>query len=133
MAISKLEQTGGAKLRLTLDKSRIPREMWDDPRLLEAETQIALAMHEPTRRYSFCIHEAAHGVHAMRAGAKMLQYFGPMVKSYGGLVIEFERGEIQLAEGQMTTIPRGLRHPTRPVGRRSVNLTFEAANSETTI
>jgi mannose-6-phosphate isomerase-like protein (cupin superfamily) len=50
----------------------------------------------------------------------------------GGLVIEFEQGEIQLAEGQMTTIPRGLRHRTRPVGRRSVNLTFEAANTETT-
>jgi mannose-6-phosphate isomerase-like protein (cupin superfamily) len=49
----------------------------------------------------------------------------------GGLVIEFEHGEIRLAEGQMTTIPRGLRHRTRPVGRRSVNLTFEAANTET--
>jgi mannose-6-phosphate isomerase-like protein (cupin superfamily) len=49
----------------------------------------------------------------------------------GGLVIEFEDGEIQLAEGQMTTIPRGRRHRTRPVGRRTVNLTFEAANTET--
>ena len=33
-----------------------------------------------------------------------------------GLVIEFEHGEIQLAEGQMTTIPRGLRHRTRAGG-----------------
>ena len=49
----------------------------------------------------------------------------------GGLVIEFEHGQIQLARGQMTTVPRGLRHRTRPVGRRSVNLTFEAANMET--
>ena len=49
----------------------------------------------------------------------------------GGLVIEFEHGEIQLAPGQMTTVPRGLRHRTRPVGRRSVNLTFEAAHTET--
>jgi len=49
----------------------------------------------------------------------------------GGLVIEFEYGEIQLASGQMTTVPRGLRHRTRPLGRRSVNLTFEAANTET--
>jgi mannose-6-phosphate isomerase-like protein (cupin superfamily) len=49
----------------------------------------------------------------------------------GGLVIEFELGEIQLAEGQMATIPRGLRHRTRPLGHRSVNLTFEAANTET--
>jgi mannose-6-phosphate isomerase-like protein (cupin superfamily) len=49
----------------------------------------------------------------------------------GGLVIEFEHGEIQLAPGQMTTVPRGLRHRTRPLGRRSVNLIFEAANTET--
>ena len=49
----------------------------------------------------------------------------------GGLVIEFERGEIKLAPGQMVTVPRGLRHRTRPEGDRSVNLTFEAANAET--
>jgi mannose-6-phosphate isomerase-like protein (cupin superfamily) len=49
----------------------------------------------------------------------------------GGLVIEFEDGEIQLAPGQMTTVPRGLRHRTRPLGSRSVNLIFEAANTET--
>jgi len=49
----------------------------------------------------------------------------------GGLFIEFEQGELQLAPGQMTTIPRGVRHRTRPVSDRSVNLTFEAANAET--
>jgi len=49
----------------------------------------------------------------------------------GVLVIEFEHGEIQLAPGQMATVSRGVRHRTRPLGRRSVNLTFEAANTET--
>jgi mannose-6-phosphate isomerase-like protein (cupin superfamily) len=49
----------------------------------------------------------------------------------GGLVIEFEQGEIQLAPGQMATVCRGMRHRTRPVGRRSVNLTFEAAATKT--
>src|SRR5215469_164807 len=49
----------------------------------------------------------------------------------GGLVIEFEQGELQLAPGQMTTIPRGVRHRTRPMSDRSVNLTLEAANAET--
>jgi mannose-6-phosphate isomerase-like protein (cupin superfamily) len=50
----------------------------------------------------------------------------------GGLIIEFESGgEIQLAPGQMVTVARGVRHRTRPLGGRSVNLTFEAANSET--
>ncbi len=49
----------------------------------------------------------------------------------GGLVIEFEHGEIQLAAGQMATVSRGVPHRTRPLGRRSVNLTFEAANTKT--
>jgi mannose-6-phosphate isomerase-like protein (cupin superfamily) len=49
----------------------------------------------------------------------------------GGLQIEFEQGELHLAPGQMTTVPRGVRHRTRPLGSRSVNLTFEAANAET--
>lgn len=49
----------------------------------------------------------------------------------GGLVIEFEHGEIQLAPGQMVTVSCGVRHHTRPLGIRSVNLTFEAANIET--
>src|SRR5262245_61912409 len=49
----------------------------------------------------------------------------------GGLVIEFEQGEIQLAPGQMATVCRGTRHRTRPMGRRSVNLTFEAADTKT--
>ena len=49
----------------------------------------------------------------------------------GGLIVEFEHGELQLGPGQMTTVPRGVRHRTRPSGHRSVNLTFEAANAET--
>src|SRR5450432_1396654 len=49
----------------------------------------------------------------------------------GGLNIEFEDGTLELGPGQMVTVPRGLRHRTRPVGDRSVNLTFEAGNAET--
>jgi mannose-6-phosphate isomerase-like protein (cupin superfamily) len=49
----------------------------------------------------------------------------------GRLNIEFEDGTLELGPGQMVTIPCGLRHRTRPVGDRSVNLTFEAANAET--
>ena len=40
--------------------------------------------------------------------------------------------KIQLGPGQMVTVSRAVRHRTRPVGGRSVNLTFEAANAETT-
>jgi mannose-6-phosphate isomerase-like protein (cupin superfamily) len=49
----------------------------------------------------------------------------------GRLCIEFEVGSRELAVGQMLTIPRGVRHRTRPVGARSVNLTFELAQTET--
>jgi mannose-6-phosphate isomerase-like protein (cupin superfamily) len=49
----------------------------------------------------------------------------------GRLCIEFESGSRQLDPGQLLTIPRGVRHRTRPVGARSVNLTFELAQSET--
>jgi len=49
----------------------------------------------------------------------------------GRLKIEFEDGTLELGPGQMATVPRGVRHRTRPSGDRSVNLTFEAANAET--
>jgi mannose-6-phosphate isomerase-like protein (cupin superfamily) len=49
----------------------------------------------------------------------------------GVLAIEFEQGVIELKPGQLLTIPKGRKHRTRPVGARSVNLTFEAASSET--
>jgi mannose-6-phosphate isomerase-like protein (cupin superfamily) len=49
----------------------------------------------------------------------------------GRLAIEFENGSLELDPGQLLTIPSGVRHRTRPVGARSVNLTFELAHSET--
>src|ERR1700730_14059932 len=49
----------------------------------------------------------------------------------GRLKIEFEDGALELGPGQMVTVPRGVRHRTRPVGDRSVNITFEAAKAET--
>jgi mannose-6-phosphate isomerase-like protein (cupin superfamily) len=48
----------------------------------------------------------------------------------GRLSIEFENGSLELDPGQLLTIPRGVRYRTRPVGARSVNLTFELAHSE---
>jgi mannose-6-phosphate isomerase-like protein (cupin superfamily) len=49
----------------------------------------------------------------------------------GRLSIEFESGSVELDPGQLVTIPRGVRHRTRPGGARSVNLTFELAQAET--
>lgn len=50
----------------------------------------------------------------------------------GGIFIDFDDRTIELRPGQMITVSRGVRHRTRPVGERSVNLTFErvAARSE---
>jgi mannose-6-phosphate isomerase-like protein (cupin superfamily) len=49
----------------------------------------------------------------------------------GQLSIEFDRGSCELGPGQLLTIPRGVRHRTKPVGARSVNITFELAQTET--
>lgn len=49
----------------------------------------------------------------------------------GELVVEFEDGEVVVGPGQLVTVPAGVRHRTRPVGERSVNLTFERRNAET--
>lgn len=47
----------------------------------------------------------------------------------GGLFIDFDDRSVELLPGQMLTINRGVRHRTRPIGPRSVNLTFERANA----
>lgn len=49
----------------------------------------------------------------------------------GGLIIDLDDHTIELLPGHMVTIPRGVRHRTRPIGPRSVNLTFERTNAET--
>lgn len=48
----------------------------------------------------------------------------------GGLYIDFDDRTVTLLPGQMITVSRGVRHRTRPIGQRSVNLTFERANAE---
>jgi mannose-6-phosphate isomerase-like protein (cupin superfamily) len=48
----------------------------------------------------------------------------------GRLAIDFESGSIELDPGQLLTVPRGVRHRTRPVGARCVSVTFELAQTE---
>ena len=48
----------------------------------------------------------------------------------GELVIEFDDREVTLRPGQFLTVPKGVRHRTRPGGARSVNLTFEKIGTE---
>lgn len=49
----------------------------------------------------------------------------------GGLIIEFEQRELVLRVGELITIPKGMRHRTRPESERSVNLTFERRDAVT--
>jgi mannose-6-phosphate isomerase-like protein (cupin superfamily) len=50
----------------------------------------------------------------------------------GELVIEFQDREVVLGKGDMLTVPKGAVHRTRPLGPRSVNLTFEQRDALTT-
>lgn len=47
----------------------------------------------------------------------------------GGLFIDFDDRTVELLPGQMMTVNRGVPHRTRPIGERSVNLTFERAGT----
>ena len=49
----------------------------------------------------------------------------------GELILEFADREVALQPGQCLTVPKGIRHRTRPGGDRSVNLTFERAGAKT--
>lgn len=49
----------------------------------------------------------------------------------GGLFLDFDDRTVELLPGHMITINRGVRHRTRPIGPRSVNLTFERAGAST--
>jgi mannose-6-phosphate isomerase-like protein (cupin superfamily) len=49
----------------------------------------------------------------------------------GVVCIDLEDRTVELAAGQLFTIPANVRHRTRPQGDRSVNLTFELVAMET--
>jgi mannose-6-phosphate isomerase-like protein (cupin superfamily) len=50
----------------------------------------------------------------------------------GSIFIDLEDKTIELFPGQFFTVPKSIKHRTRPNGSRSVNLTFEYENMETT-
>jgi len=49
----------------------------------------------------------------------------------GSIFIDLEDKTVELLPGQLFTIPRNVKHRTRPNGDRSVNLTIESAGLET--
>jgi mannose-6-phosphate isomerase-like protein (cupin superfamily) len=49
----------------------------------------------------------------------------------GSIFIDLECKTIELFPNQLFTIPKNVKHRTRPNGGRSVNLTFESSNMST--
>jgi len=49
----------------------------------------------------------------------------------GSVFIDLEDRTVELFPNQLFTIPKNVKHRTRPNGSRSVNLTFESANMTT--
>ncbi len=49
----------------------------------------------------------------------------------GSIFIDLEDTTVELFPGQFFTIPKTIKHRTRPKGGRSINLTFEHQNMET--
>lgn len=49
----------------------------------------------------------------------------------GELLLDLDDSTVALPPGRMYTVPRGVRHRTRPKGNRSVNLTFERTDMRT--
>lgn len=49
----------------------------------------------------------------------------------GSIFIDLEDKTIELFPGQFFTVPKTIKHRTRPNGERSINLTFELQNMET--
>jgi mannose-6-phosphate isomerase-like protein (cupin superfamily) len=47
----------------------------------------------------------------------------------GGLFVDFDDHTVRLLPGHLITVHRGVRHRTRPIDERSVNLTFERADA----
>ncbi|MCU1222135.1 MAG: Cupin 2 conserved barrel domain protein [Edaphobacter sp.] len=49
----------------------------------------------------------------------------------GAVLIDLDDRTLELKPGDLFTVDRGVRHRTRPLGARSVNLTFERAETST--
>src|SRR6266404_7595869 len=54
---------------ISLDKTRIPADKLDDPRIAAWEEAVLKSFHEESYRRGVCLHEAAHAIYMERAGA----------------------------------------------------------------
>ncbi len=63
---------------ISLDKSRIPEDKLDDPRLAEWEEALAKSWSDEAYVLQSCLHEAAHEHYAKLAGAVAVTLYGPV-------------------------------------------------------
>jgi hypothetical protein len=76
-----------------LDKSRVPVEKRNDPRLLEFEKALDLAMQDPAFRLHICLHEIGHAVYLERLGAEMVVCY-PAIAFYNAETDAFDVGNL---------------------------------------
>ena len=55
-------------MRFLMNRSRIPSDKLNDPRLAKEEAIVQYAMNDEEHRRKMCVHEAAHAIYMERAG-----------------------------------------------------------------
>jgi hypothetical protein len=92
-------------MKFVVDKSRIPPDKLDDPRLAEGEAALLRAMRDQQNFLQVCVHESAHGIYMERAGVVPVLH-GP-VAFYDSNTDTFDFGEAGVSgiakEGRVDT------------------------------
>ena len=77
-----------------------------------------------------------HAVHLSVMNSPFFWHYHPdsdevFIVLEGVLLVELETAKYELRQGEMLTVPAGVKHRTSPLTSRSVNLTIEKMNAET--
>jgi mannose-6-phosphate isomerase-like protein (cupin superfamily) len=108
---------------------------------MEAKPLTVIDILKEVSGYSDYINFPLAGVnnHIVRVGVMTEPYFWhyhpnsdeTFLVMEGIVIIDLEDKTIELHAGQLFTIPKNVKHRTRPKGDRSVNITFELGDMET--
>jgi hypothetical protein len=103
-ALKRLRQAGHG---IAFDKSAVPKNLWNDPQIFEAEVSCIIQLVDDKCRRAVCLHEAGHAEFAERVGAVYVE-FAPPAASYEGGVIRGRLAAIRpiLPEGKSTIFNR---------------------------
>lgn len=89
-------------ITVTIDKSRVPQELHDDPNLIRAKTSVCKRMENTRYRTRTAVHEAGHAIYGERAGAVRVYFTGPYA------VYDAEAHAFSICEGRCRTVFSGL-------------------------